>query len=81
MVGVVTEIGLLVLLCVEEVLKPKPRLALTLSHDMEGWTVLARILRLRTVIHIRAMVRAIVAYKVISLYSKLNSLFLSKLYF
>ena len=66
--GVVTEIGLLVLLCVEEVLKLEPRPVLTLLHDMEGWTVSARVLILRTVIHIRAMVRAIVAYKVISYY-------------
>ena len=55
-VGVVTEIGLLVLLCVEEVLKPKPRPVLTLHHSMGDWTVSDRVLRLETAMFIRVEV-------------------------
>ena len=54
--GVAMEIGLLVLQCVEEVLKPKSRLVLTLHLSMGDWTVLARILRLETAMFIRVEV-------------------------
>ena len=54
--GLAMEIGLLVLLCVEEVLKLEPRLALTLHHSMGGWTVSERVLRLETAMFIRVEV-------------------------
>jgi len=54
--GVAMEIGLLVLQCVEEVLKLEPRLVLTLHLSMGDWTVSDRILRLETAMFIRVEV-------------------------
>ena len=61
-VGVVTEIGLLVLQCVEEVLKPKPRHVLTLSHDLAEKTVLERVPTPETATHIPVKVFNISPY-------------------
>ena len=56
------EIGLLVLLCVVEVLKLEPRLALILSHDLVEKTVLERVPTPETATHIPAKVFNISPY-------------------
>ena len=62
-VGVVTEIGLLVLLCVEEVLKLEPRPVLTLSHDLSEKTVLEGVPTPETATHIPVKVFNISPYE------------------
>ena len=61
--GVVTEIGLLVLQCAEEVLKLEPRPVLTLSHDLAEKTVLERVPTPETATHIPVKVFNISPYE------------------
>jgi len=61
--GVVTEIGLPVRLCVEEVLKLEPRPVLTLSHDLAEKTVLERVPTPETATHIPVKVFNISPYE------------------